>query len=1047
MSWRKWMVRLVVFTATSLLGAGYVVYQRATNDVAVREVVLGKLHEEFVGVAATLESARLRLLGGIAISDLRLRRQDDRDQVDFLHVPSAIMYHDKENALRRKQLRKIELYRPRLRIVRDSEGRFNLGGLLKPADLSHPMPILIIKQGTLVFEDRRNAPHAAPLELRNVNLTLLNDPVLQQTFEGTGVSDVLGPVHLRGVRARDTEELHVSVSLPSIPIGGPLVERLAAYSPELGVHARQLEGVGVLNGELGYHPGSESPLKHNLTFRLSRGKFNHARIPVPLHNIEATVRCIDGCIPEARAAARSGDAHVEVSLRDVTPGRGDLLKDFVRELDLRVDHLPVDANTVHRLPENLEKVLEGLQAEYNPEGKLSLTFSFRRNDDGSWRKHCVVRPEEGRAVCARFPYPLEGVTGVIDVDFRSDRPDLVQLDLQGRSGERPIHVRGRISGEKPQAVAVDLWGEDIPLDDKLTKALPDKYRLLANEFHPSGTGSFRAYIRRTQGEHEFQNRFVVTFRDCQIKYGVFPYPLEEVAGVLDIQPKAWEFRDFVGRHKGGVFHAAGRAVPVEGGDRIAIDLHGKDILLDPEMGAALVEPELRRVWNLFGPTGRIDFRAKVAKTTGLPAEIDVTVEPKDCGIRPVFFPYQLESVCGRIHYRPDRWVELDNVTARHGESRVSLSRGHFFLKKTGGLWGELIDLEGKPLLLDADLLKAVPPLLGKALTGLNVRGPVGLKTNVTIDLPPEVGSPPKIFWDGQLALKGNTLAAGVLLEDVTGEVACRGLHNGVQLDGVTGNVALQQMSVLKQPLRNVQGKFHVAPESPDVLRSPGLRGEWFGGEVYGPLRLEFGSTMRYETRLSASNIKLEEFAQANLPPSVKVSGLAAAELYLSGQGPDLSGLNGGGTLDVPNGKMYNLPLLLDLLKVLGLRWPDRTAFEVARAKFDIKGPRVHFSKLDLVGNPVSLRGSGDMNLDGTNIDLVFHTEWARIGEWLPPGLKQMPGSISNQLLKIHMRGEASAVKIEKEPVPALLEPMKKMLGGLRPSDGKVRGAAPGEPGR
>jgi hypothetical protein len=82
-------------------------------------------------------------------------------------------------------------------------------------------------------------------------------------------------------------------------------------------------------------------------------------------------------------------------------------------------------------------------------------------------------------------------------------------------------------------------------------------------------------------------------------------------------------------------------------------------------------------------------------------------------------------------------VEIDGVTARHRESVLSLNRAHFYLKRGGGLWGELIDLEGKPLWPDADFQKALPPVLGKALTGLNVRGAVGLKTNVTIDSPPE----------------------------------------------------------------------------------------------------------------------------------------------------------------------------------------------------------------------------------------------------------------------------------------------------------------------
>lgn len=1046
MSWRKWLVRLVVFTATSLLGVGYVLYQRATNDVAVRELVLERLQHEFTGVAATLETAQLRLLGGIAITDLRLRRADDRDQVDFLHVPSAVMYHDKENALRRKRLRKIELYRPRLRVVRGADGHINLAGLLSPPDLTQPMPILVIKQGTILFEDRSAAAQAAPLELRNVNLTIVNDPVLRQTFEGTASSALVGSVRVRGSRERDSNRTHLALSLPAVPVGGPLIERLAVYSKDLGIHGRQLEGTGAVQAELAYDPGTAPTLTHDVTLRLTRGKFNHARIPAALHDVEASLRCVDGRIPEARVTARAGEARVEASVRDLTPGRGEALKDLVRELDLRVEHLSVDADTIHRLPENLEKDLKEIHEDFNPEGKLGLTFEFRRDDDGGWRKHCVVRPEGGRTSFVRFPYALEGITGTIDVDYRSDRPDRVTIDLAGRTGTRPIHIRGQLSGARPAAVAVDLWGEDIPLDDKLLAALPEKFRALANEFHPQGQGSFKAYIRRDQGSREFHNRFVVTFRDCKVRYDVFPYPLEHVHGVLDIQPGGWEFRDFRGTHNGGTFRTAGRATPSGEGDRVEIDLSGTDILLDRELAAALVEPELRTVWDVFAPTGRINFEGQVVKYTGRPAEIDVTVESKGCGIRPRFFPYALSDVRGKVHYRPDRWVEIDGVTARHRDSVLSLNRGHFYLKRGGGVWGELIDLEGKPLWPDADLQKALPPVLGKALAALNVRGAVGLKTNVTLDTPPEPGASPKVFWDGQVALQGTTLDAGVRLEGVTGEVACRGLHDGRQIDGVTGNLAVRQATVLKQPLRNLQGKFHVAREAPEVVRLPGLRGEWFGGEVYGPMRLEFGPTLRYEMRLSAANVQLQDFARQNLPPGVKVSGLASAELYLNGQGADLTGLSGGGTIDVPSGKMYNLPVLLDLLKVLGLRWPDKTAFEEGRAQFDIKGQRVNFTRLDLFGNAISLRGAGGMNLNGTGIDLVFHTEWARIAQVLPPGLKQMPGAISNQLLKIHMKGDVNGVKFDKEPMPALLEPMKKVFGGLK-ADGKARGAAPVEPGR
>ena len=68
----------------------------------------------------------------------------------------------------------------------------------------------------------------------------------------------------------------------------------------------------------------------------------------------------------------------------------------------------------------------------------------------------------------------------------------------------------------------------------------------------------------------------------------------------------------------------------------------------------------------------------------------------------------------------------------------------------------------------------------------------------------------------------------------------------------------------------------------------------------------------------------------------------SGRLYLKGLGTGngIDSLDGNGSIDLPHGHLYNLPFLLDLLKFLGLRWPDRTAFEEAHCVFAIEGNRV-----------------------------------------------------------------------------------------------------------
>jgi hypothetical protein len=129
-------------------------------------------------------------------------------------------------------------------------------------------------------------------------------------------------------------------------------------------------------------------------------------------------------------------------------------------------------------------------------------------------------------------------------------------------------------------------------------------------------------------------------------------------------------------------------------------------------------------------------------------------------------------------------------------------------------------------------------------------------------------------------------------------------------------------------------------------------------------------------------------------------------------------------------KLYNLPFLLDLLKFLGLRWPDRTMFEEAVALFNIHGNRVSFSRLDLSGNVISLSGKGDVNLDGTDLQLDFYPSWARMEQMLPPGIRAIPPAITKNLLKIEMRGKIGSqpgdFTFTKKPIPGLMEPLMQL---------------------
>src|SRR5262249_43027668 len=192
---------------------------------------------------------------------------------------------------------------------------------------------------------------------------------------------------------------------------------------------------------------------------------------------------------------------------------------------------------------------------------------------------------------------------------------------------------------------------------------------------------------------------------------------------------------------------------------------------------------------------------------------------------------------------------------------------------------------------------------------------------------------------------------------------------------------------------------------------------------------ELGRTYAYEMLLNASRVKLEQLG-GHIFRASEMSGVANGSLHLSCEGGDAEGVHGKGRLDVPTGKMYRLPLFLDLFKWLGLRLPDRTAFEQAHAQFRIEGPRLHIENLELDGSAISVHGQGGMKLAGSEVKPDLNADWGRLWPLLPPGINTLSREVSHQLLKIKVHGKLSELKFQQELVPVVTEPLKKIWNGL-----------------
>jgi hypothetical protein len=1071
MGWRRLLLHSMVCMSLAGVGvAGYLAYLRI-NSHAIRRQLIELLESQLQDVDVEVGSAYLRPLGGITVRDLKIRRKGDAG-APFFEVPAATIYHDKEQLTHgRLAIRKIELQQPTLRLRRDELGQWNVAHLARPAAKSDdPVPTIVVRQGTLTYDDHSGGISRTGLELRHCNWTLINDPFPVLTFQGQADCS-LGSIKCQATAQRNNGSFRAQVDLPEFTFGRQNVVELTGHLPDWTEHFRDLQGKGEAHFEVRFQPGAQSEWQPTLLVQLHDATLRHPRLPLPLEALQCSLHYSGDKIRLEHCRARSGSTAIDLNLRASAKGmRGSVEnpEEFLEHADLTIQQLALTPELFTRLPKSLQE----LQREFHPDGPLSLNFTFDR-DEHSWRRHCIVHPEGVTAMHEDFRYPLQSVTGTLDQFTANDGAERLKIDLKGLVADRAFTITGQTQGQgDEQKIDLTIHGNDFPLDTRAESAL-GPHRALAESFHLRGRADLRVTIQKRPGEPRATRCYHLDLKNTTLKYDVFPYPMENVTGIVDITATDrthWEFRNFRGQHHGGEVILSGKLDTEPAGDVLELRVEGAGVPLDDDLRKALAKMDFDPAWRVLGPHGRAGFTAHLAHVTrnaapGLPAPLDhfevnvptLRVE----SITPSFMPYELDDVSCSFQYA-DRVLTFKGAQGSHGASRVRVGPSQLIVKPEGGVWGQFNDVQMVPFIPDDEFIQALPPPLRVVANALQPTGPMSFITKQlvvetakpdppprliargqketgrrTTTMPPEFeGTSPWIFWDNaELKFTGADVNLGPRWHKVYGEFVTRGEYRQGQLGAVLGNVAIDQATVFRQPLRKVYAHLVMDPgRAPEVLQVRDIQGQLFGGAIAGEARISIKPYLEYNLSLKAIQVRLEDLARHNrLGPDAQVSGLANGQIFITCRDDDVDTLRGGGTIDVPHGRIYDLPLLLDLLKFLKLRTPDGTAFEEGHAKFRVQGQRIRVDQAELLGNLMCLTGEGSMNLDGSNVALDVYPVWSRLLLAVPGPARDVTTTISRNLYKIEMRGSISGpLDFRQEAVPVLVDPVRSLIERTRP---------------
>ena len=583
MSWfRPWLIRAGILTAlAAVVWAGVWAYHWVSPE-KVRAAVAENLREQFDdGVEVEVGSAHVRLFGGLSVSELKLTRRGESEP--FLHVPNAVITHDKER-LNRGELviRKIELDSPTVRLVRGADGRWNVAGIVKAGAGDKPIPTISVKNGTVFVED--NSPVALPaLAIRHIQLNVLGEASAWLKLDGSarvGLGNdaepdptaLAIPLTFGGKWNRDSAQALGRVEINELEIGPDFAAVAARIHPEAAEYAQHIHAKTsvrvdfTLPGSTGAAPG------YDAKFEVREGRFDHGALPWPVEQFAGSIRVRDGALTVDNATARLGKAAIDLSLVSkadcfgtagpgtalrygprlrpavpaywpkptALPGRpadGDpfsAIEDKLESLKLTVHSLTLDDELFRRLTPKAAVI----QRMFSPDGGVDIALNFSRSG-GAWQREVDIRPNKLAIAYEKFRYPIRDLAGSVKKVVASDGTDEFRIDVTGTAGGRSVGLTGKVAGEGPDPfIDLRITGKDIPIDEKLFAALPGNYPASLGKLRGKARGDFRIDIRQPHGVNRCENTFRIKVFDGTVNYAHFPYPVKQVRGNIAVHVSA-----------------------------------------------------------------------------------------------------------------------------------------------------------------------------------------------------------------------------------------------------------------------------------------------------------------------------------------------------------------------------------------------------------------------------------------------------------------------------------------------------------------------------
>ena len=1031
----RWAVPV---TVAGVVAAGAVGMGRIGDQV--RAHVEKRLAAEFPSLQVQVQGASLVegegiVIRGVSLADPSLPQQW-RQLVWVDEIRLACGTSLGELATGTPRITGVRVRRPVVHAARRADGTWSLATLAGRRTTGQLVPVTV-EDATVLVDDARLQSRAT---LRQVALDIQPAAadaagVAWATVRGSAAADLFDRATFQGRVAPAAGAFELAGTLESLDITPRLAAPLPTDDP---VVARFREALAAARGRvsLGWRAAGSLAALGQAMFdvqgRLESGRFEHAALPFAVSDVAATFKADRTGVVVETFEGHSGSTLIRGSGR---------LHGWTAAADydllVEAERLTVARHWEDLLPEPAAAQWRKLL----PAGEVDVRAQIARRG-GAVDPRVSVRCRNVSITHYRFPYRLDRTVGTAVLEGRS-----LSLHLTGQAGGHPVQVTGALSFDQPGATGhVEVRGDGMRIDDALLAAMPPRSADIVRTLRAAGTFDFVFRHERSPtlpGGHA--NSLGIRLAQCSMAYAGFPYPLTNVSGRIRMDRGTWTFQDLVGMNDTGMVRCTGSLVPAADGDgTLTLRLTGTGVVLERELRDAL-PPGMRRIWDDLDPRGNAEFVATVShqvKARKTVVEVEATPHDQTVSIEPAWFPYRLEQLRGKLAWK-DGVMRFEGVRGVHARTTVA-AEGTCRFTPEGGWHVSFAQLSADRFRADHDVIQAMPAGVRRALAAVRPRGLMSLSGALDIYSVAAAGAP-AAAWDVVVDMEQGGLDVGLPLEHVHGSVRLRGasdgrawqatgdmaidsaMWRGVQLASVTGPVAMDANGV----------RFSIASGGTETAPPKRVEARVAGGVLALDGRVAADESGAFAVTASLADADLERLSGDALPAvdgGQRHKGRVSATLELSGLRAGTHSLVGRGQVKLRDAAIYELPVVVALLKVLRIKAPDRNAFGSSFVDFRIEGPHAYLDTIELSGDAISLVGTGEVDFD-TNLRLVFRSIMGDSEQQLPI-MKRVLGGASGQFMLIHVDGTLAQPDVSTEAFPTLAAALERLQtqqrdGGLR----------------